>query len=710
MDVPAACAAAAAAAAAVPGGRSVEAVEEQSQGLGLSAGLIKGPAGLGLSPEPSDLRIESSKTSMRAQQPSPLPPALSTCDGDTDSSSDDSSSSADDGSGEELPAGISATRKLKLPVALRAGRSDSSSSSHAAQLAVTMSTLKFALLLGVAKGQAGSASAAATSIGSSSRAAEQASAAINSQASPLRRLMRVASVTAAGSADGSSAAGEQPVKPGGIAAADVGSALAAAAGGGATAGHSSTLAVALSVVPAGEAGRSTAPLQHPAGSGRIAGGGYGDGPLLASAVLLQLTGQARKHALLDATSRIAHWVEYDAVKVSGTAGAEGAQEAGAAAVATVAAGGAADGSGAAAPHLPGGLQTPGGTSASAASSMALPKPRSKKRQVEEAEEEAQMRKQQAAEQLLLQRLAAAARQADRVAQDGASLAGRFALPAPAHKQRVQVKVQRVDKAALLAQREASAARVDAAGGSTAELGRGSRFSSMAGAGASAGYSQPGTPPAQEYAVLAVPVRQEVLEFGPHARSWAGLTPSHRPIQSHPSLPMQRPRPLLLPAAGGMAGVPQAAAAAGAGGVVGPAGRLLPGVGVGANAGLVAAARAVHAREALLAAMPRTAVYSFSVVSDHNRSGRMDDGYSKAPSTADLDNLEDISPRKGRQTSAAAAAAAARLGGMHAAGMADQSGCYSVSEASSPSKSPTRSPTKRQQAAAHAGGLLASLVG
>jgi hypothetical protein len=31
--------------------------------------------------------------------------------------------------------------------------------------------------------------------------------------------------------------------------------------------------------------------------------------------------------------------------------------------------------------------------------------------------------------------------------------------------------------------------------------------------------------------------------------------------------------------------------------------------------------------------------SCSVMSDHNRSGRMDDGYSKAPSTADLDNLE-----------------------------------------------------------------------
>ncbi|WIA15231.1 hypothetical protein OEZ85_001907 [Tetradesmus obliquus] len=507
-----------------------------------------GPAGLGLSPEPSDLRIESSKISMRAQQPSPLPPTLSTCgdEEDSDSSSDDSSSTADDGSNEDM-----------------------------------------------------------------------------------------------------------------------------------------------------------------------AGGGYGDGPLLASAVLLQLAGQARKHALLDATSRIAHWVEYDAVKVSGAAGADSTAEAGAAAGGGAAGGTAADGSGAATPQLPGGLQTPGGISASAASSIALPKPRSKKRQEEEAEEEAQMLKQQAAEQLLLQRLAAAARQAERVAKDGASLAERFAPAVPAHNQHVQVKVHRVDKAALLAQREASAAgaspNVNAPNAAAAELGRGSRFSSMAGAGASAGFSQPGTPPAQEYAVLAVPVQQELLQFAPHVRPWAGLTPSHWPIQSHPSLPMQRPRPLLLPAAGGKAGAARAGVAAG--GVVGPAGRLLPGVGVGANAGLVAAARAVHAREALLATMPRTAVYSFSVMSDHNRSGRMDDGYSKAPSTADLDNLEDISPRKaGRHTSAAAAAAAARLGGMGAAGVADQSGGYSASEASSPSKSPTRSPSKRQQAVAHAGGLLASLVG
>jgi hypothetical protein len=335
-------------------------------------------------------------------------------------------------------------------------------------------------------------------------------------------------------------------------------------------------------------------------------------------VLLQLTGQARKHALLDATSRIAHWVEYDAVKVSGAAAAgDGTMEAGAAGGGGAATGGGTEwGSGAATPQLPGGLQTPGGISATAASSMALPKPRSKKRQEEEAEEEAAIWKQHAAEQLLLQRLAAAARQADRVAKHGASLAERFAPPAPAHSQRVQVKVQRIDKAALLAQREASAAGINpAAEAAAAELVRSSisRFSSMAGVGASAGYSQPGTPPAQEYAVLAVPVRQEVLEFGPHVKPWACLTPSSWPIQGHSALPMQRPRPLLLPTAGGKAGGAKfaaAGAAAGAGGIVGPAGRLLPGVGVGANAGLVAAARAVHAKEALLAAMPRTAVYSF----------------------------------------------------------------------------------------------------
>jgi hypothetical protein len=45
--------------------------------------------------------------------------------------------------------------------------------------------------------------------------------------------------------------------------------------------------------------------------------------------------------------------------------------------------------------------------------------------------------------------------------------------------------------------------------------------------------------------------------------------------------------------------------------------------------LVTSADAVHA----------VLLLSCSVMSDHNRSGRMDDGYSKAPSTADLDNLE-----------------------------------------------------------------------
>jgi hypothetical protein len=38
-------------------------------------------------------------------------------------------------------------------------------------------------------------------------------------------------------------------------------------------------------------------------------------------------------------------------------------------------------------------------------------------------------------------------------------------------------------------------------------------------------------------------------------------------------------------------------------------------------------------------MDAVLLLSCSVMSDHNRSGRMDDGYSKAPSTADLDNLE-----------------------------------------------------------------------
>jgi hypothetical protein len=544
--------------------------------------------------------------SMRAQQPSPLPPTLSTCDDDdSDSSSDDSSSTAGDGSNEDMAGGFPATRKLKLPVALRTARSSSSSSSHAAQLAVAMSALKFALLLGVAQGQAGgSAAAAAPAAGESSRSNGPASAAVTPHASPLKRLVRAASVTVASSVD-AAAAGEQLTKAGSIAAADV--------------GRAPTPADAADSVPAASAAAAAVPgksaavgMQHPAGSGRIAGGGYGDGPLLASAVLLQLTGQARKHALLDATSRIAHWVEYDAVKVSGAAGLDSTAEAGAAAGAGAAGAAAGEGSGAATPQLPGGLQTPGGISASAASSMALPKPRSKKRQEEEAEEEAQMRKQQAAEQLLLQRLAAAARQADRVAKDGVSLAERFAPAAAAHNQRVQVKVHRIDKAALLAQREGSSAGMNpnAAAATAAELGKGSRFSSMAGVGASAGFSQPGTPPAQEYAVLAVPVEQEVLEYAPHVRPWAGVTPSSWPIQSHPALPMERPRPLLLPAASGKAGAPRAAAAAGAGGVVGPAGRLLPGVGVGANAGLVAAARAVHAREALLAGMPRTAVYSF----------------------------------------------------------------------------------------------------
>jgi hypothetical protein len=66
-DVPAGCASAAAsAAAALPSTASAKAAKLQPRGLGLSAGLIKGPAGLGLSPEPSDLRIESSKVCVKA--------------------------------------------------------------------------------------------------------------------------------------------------------------------------------------------------------------------------------------------------------------------------------------------------------------------------------------------------------------------------------------------------------------------------------------------------------------------------------------------------------------------------------------------------------------------------------------------------------------------------------------------------------------------
>jgi hypothetical protein len=45
-----------------------------------------------------------------------------------------------------------------------------------------------------------------------------------------------------------------------------------------------------------------------------------------------------------------------------------------------------------------------------------------------------------------------------------------------------------------------------------------------------------------------------------------------------------------------------------------------------------------AREVLLQTVPRNAAYSFSVVSDQNRSGRPEDGYSMAPSSADLDSI------------------------------------------------------------------------
>lgn len=57
-----------------------------------------------------------------------------------------------------------------------------------------------------------------------------------------------------------------------------------------------------------------------------------------------------------------------------------------------------------------------------------------------------------------------------------------------------------------------------------------------------------------------------------------------------------------------------------------------------RAGLVAAARVMAAREVVLQTVPRNAAYSFSVVSDQNRSGRPEDGYSMAPSSADLDSV------------------------------------------------------------------------
>jgi hypothetical protein len=147
---------------------------------------------------------------------------------------------------------------------------------------------------------------------------------------------------------------------------------------------------------------------------------------------------------------------------------------------------------------------------------------------------------------------------------------------------------------------------------------------------------------------------------PRQQPWAGVRPTQRPIQTHPSLPMPRPQSLLLtagpggPARGGgvaeagfvsaaVAGLPReaaaaAAAAAAAGtGIVGPSGKLLTGASVAPRAGLVAAARVMAAREVLLQAVPRNAAYSFSVVSDQNRSGRPEDGYSMAPSS-DLDSV------------------------------------------------------------------------
>lgn len=547
------------------------------------------------------------KLSVRAQQPSPVPADCGTADEESgnseDCSSDSSSIAGDSSSASSVSNNNPASRKLKLPAAIR--ETSGSSRFQAAQLPIALSALKFALLLEVAKSEAyGSASGT-----TGAAVSHPASAAPTPQASPLKRFTKAALSTVTGVAGGADSGGsistaavaaEQPVRSGSIAAA---AAAGAAPGPDADEVNATPATLAQGAAVAARSRPATF-QQNPLGSGRIAGGPYGDGPLLAAAVLLQLTGQSRKHALLDATNRIAHWVEYDAVKCSGPGAAAAAAGSEATDVVVACA-----------------LQAPGGIAPSAADGIVQPKPCSKKRKEEEAEAEARRKQEQTEQQLLLQCLAAAARQAERVAKDGFSLAEKFAPPAPAHTQRIQVKLHRVDELALAAQRVAagtagsgqaaaagdgtssSAPAVGAAGVTGFCGGSRSKYSSIGGSISQAGAGPPATP-SQEYAVLPIPVRREVVEFRPYVRPWSGLTPSQKPIQSHPALPMPRPRPLLLPnnRADG--------AAAPAAAVVGKEGRLLPGVGVNANAGLVAAARAVHAKEALLAVMPRTAVYSY----------------------------------------------------------------------------------------------------
>lgn len=549
------------------------------------------------------------------QQPSFVDADSAADEADDDSSSSYSSTTGPDS--EDSSTDISlATRRLRLPETLAsssAGYSSKGVTANTAQLAVALSALKFALVLEAAKTPGVALQCAAAAAGG----AEGSTPATAPQSSPLRRLKKATlSKVSVGTAtaDANSGAGEAAEQP--IIAGEYKGAAAAA----------ERTQDASAKAPAHQAAAAEKPsaVQYCGGSGCIAGGQYGDGPLLASAVLLQLSGQSRKHALLDATSRIAYWVEYDSVKESGTAQTINAASKG----------------------LTTGLATAGGIDPSTADGIAPPQPRSKKRQEEQAEADARLKQQQAAQQQLLQRLAAVARQADRVAHDGSSIAARFAPPAHAHAEQVRLRVYRADLDALCAadtNEGPGASRDGTSGGvctaSAEPSGKWVRFSSTGGRGRTSTASGVGTTPKQ-CATKAVPVRSEVLGYAPAVKPWADLAPCNKPIQAHPQLPMPRPRPLLLPhhlAATAFRTVPSGAAAGE--GVAHPAGRLVPAAGVTPAAGLVAAARAVHAREAMLATMPRAAVYSFSVMSDHNRSGRPDDGYSKAPSSFDWDSLE-----------------------------------------------------------------------
>lgn len=534
---------------------------------------------------------------------------------DQDENSDNSADSdSDDSSTMSRPA----IRKLQLPQPVhdRLGTNTGMSSGiNSAQLAVALSALKFALLLDVAMGPSTSTGLDDAATKTRSAAGIAPDAMLHS--SQLKRLKKVSVAKAtAGTwavAPEDSTAAELPVRTG-----DIETAAEEAVE---PSGDSHSSAVGL--LSAGSAAKPSTAASRQDGNWHTAGGQYGDGPLLASAVLLQLSGQVRKHALLDVTNRIAHWVEYDAVKQLGGLGRNNAE--GKAVVAAPAAA--------------------GGINPSSADGIAPPKPSSKKRMEEEAEQEARQKQEAAAQQALLQKLAAAARQADKVSQDGSSIAARFAPPVPSHRQKVKLQVFRPDVSSLLASKAAADTSGAEARGPCAAPGTATeatkrfvRFSTGNSRDQSSSTVYAGSA-LRDGTVHAVPVQGQILEFQPAVQPWSDLTPCSKPIQEHPLLPMPRPKPLLLPnGLPSVAAQPNVAAAAGCA-LPNSAGQLVAGPGVTPGAGLVAAARAVHAREALLATMPRAAMYSFSVKSDHNRSGRPDDGYSKAPSSIGWDSME-----------------------------------------------------------------------